>query len=56
VLGPILLFGGTGMVGHNTRDLAAERNIEIVAPAHAEVDLLNGKAVLAAVRRYAPRS
>jgi GDP-L-fucose synthase len=52
--GPILLFGGTGMVGHNVRDLAEARNLEIVAPTHREVDLLDGASVLAAVRRFAP--
>jgi GDP-L-fucose synthase len=51
---PVLLFGGTGMVGHNTLDLAASRNIDIVAPSRAEVDLLDGKAVAAAIRRYTP--
>jgi GDP-L-fucose synthase len=54
VAGPVLLFGGTGMVGHNTLDLAASRNIDIVAPPRAEVDLLDGKAVLTAMQRYAP--
>jgi GDP-L-fucose synthase len=52
--GPILLFGGSGMVGHNLLDLAAERGIEIVAPSHATVDLAHGKAVLAAIRRFEP--
>jgi GDP-L-fucose synthase len=52
--GPILLFGGTGMVGHNVLDLAAGRNVEIVAPPHHEVDLADGKAVLAAMRRIQP--
>ncbi len=52
--GPILLFGGTGMVGHNLIDLAAERGVEIVAPGHREVDLLDGKAVLATVKKIAP--
>ena len=52
--GPILLFGGTGMVGHNVLDLAAKRNMEIVAPTHAEVDLLDGNAVLEAIRRIGP--
>ena len=52
--GAILLFGGTGMVGHNVRDLASERNIEIVAPAHKDVDLGDRKAVLAAIRKVQP--
>lgn len=52
--GPLLLFGGTGMVGHNLLDLAAERGVAIVAPSHATVDLADGKAVLAAIRRVAP--
>ena len=52
--GPVLLFGGTGMVGHNVLDLAAKRNIEVVAPLHREVDLIDGQAVLAAVRKVQP--
>ena len=52
--GPILLFGGSGMVGHNVLDLAAKRGVEIVAPRHGEVDLLDGNAVLAAIRRIHP--
>lgn len=52
--GPILLFGGTGMVGRNVLDAAAERNVEVIAPPRGEVDLLDGSAVLAAMRRIAP--
>ena len=52
--GPILLFGGTGMVGHNVRDLATERNIDVVAPTHRDVDLADGKAVTAVIRKIQP--
>jgi GDP-L-fucose synthase len=54
VSGPILLFGGTGMVGRNVRDLAESHNVAIVAPSRAEVDLMDGRAVLAAIRKTAP--
>lgn len=54
VSGRVLLFGGTGMVGRNVRDLAAARNVEIVAPARAELDLMDGRAVLDSIRRVAP--
>ena len=50
--GPIFVTGGTGMVGHNVRDLAAERGLEVVAPRHDELDLLDG----AAVAGYMPAS
>ena len=52
--GPILLFGGTGMVGHNVRDLAERRDLEIVAPGRGEVDLLDAAAVAATVGSVAP--
>ena len=52
--GPILLTGGTGMVGRNVRDLAAERGIALVAPSHAELELRDAGAVLAFVRATAP--
>jgi GDP-L-fucose synthase len=54
VVGPIVLFGGTGMVGHNVRDLAAVRGIEILAPSRGEVDLLDGPAVLSFLSRTQP--
>lgn len=44
---PILVTGGTGMVGHNVCDLAAARGLEVVAPGHRELDLLDGPAVAA---------
>lgn len=52
--GPVVLFGGTGMVGHNVRDLAATRNVEIVAPSCRELDLRDGDAVLDFLRRVKP--
>lgn len=52
--GPVVLFGGTGMVGHNIRDLAAARGLEIVAPPRAEVDLRDAGRVLAFLRRVKP--
>lgn len=52
--GPMLLFGGTGMVGRNVVDLATERGIAIVAPRRLEVDLLDRAAVAACVRDIAP--
>ena len=54
MVGPIVLFGGTGMVGHNVLDLAATRGIEILAPPHRELDLLNGPAVLDFLKAAAP--
>ena len=41
----ILLTGGTGMVGRNVLDLAAERGIEIAAPGRHESDLTDAAAV-----------
>jgi GDP-L-fucose synthase len=52
--GPIVLFGGTGMVGHNVLDLAAARGIEIVAPQRREVDLIDAPSVAAFLRRVKP--
>lgn len=52
--GPVVLFGGTGMVGHNVRDLAAERGLEVMAPPRAQVDLLDYGAVLAYLRKTRP--
>ncbi len=51
---PILVTGGTGMVGHNVRDLAAERGMDVCAPTHAELDLLDGEAVTALLRELKP--
>lgn len=52
--GPILLTGGTGMVGRNLLDIAAERNIEIVAPTSREFDLRNFDAVRGFLRDLQP--
>jgi GDP-L-fucose synthase len=54
VAGPILLFGGSGMVGRNVQDLAAERGIDIVAPSRRDVDLSDAGAVLECLRRIEP--
>lgn len=43
--GPILVTGGTGMVGRNLLDLAKARQIDIVAPSSRELDLRNFDAV-----------
>jgi GDP-L-fucose synthase len=53
-VGPILVTGGTGMVGHNVRDLAAERGIAVVAPSRGELDLLDADAVVAHFRQVKP--
>lgn len=50
----ILLLGGTGMVGRNVRELAAARGLEVLAPTHRELDLLDGRAVFATIRRAEP--
>jgi GDP-L-fucose synthase len=52
--GPILLTGGTGMVGHNVRDLAAARGVEIVAPPRSALDLGDRAAVRDTVRALSP--
>ncbi len=51
---PIFLTGGTGMVGHNVRDLAEARRLEVVAPGHGELDLTDGDAVLAYLGKVKP--
>jgi GDP-L-fucose synthase len=50
----VVLFGGTGMVGHNVRDLAAARGVEVLAPPRSEVDLTDSRTVTAYLRRIAP--
>jgi GDP-L-fucose synthase len=42
------------MVGHNVADLAAERGIDILAPARSELDLGDGRAVYDYLRRFQP--
>jgi GDP-L-fucose synthase len=42
------------MVGHNILDLAKARGLEVVAPSHAEVNLLKADAVASAIQRIAP--
>jgi GDP-L-fucose synthase len=51
---PILITGGTGMVGHNVLDLARERRLDVVAPHHSELDLLDSQAVGAFLRKVRP--
>ena len=52
--GPIFVTGGTGMVGHNVCDLAAGRGLDVVAPRHRELDLLDGDAVAAILGKVRP--
>ncbi len=52
--GVILLAGGTGMVGRNVRDLAAQRDIDVAAPARTEMDLLDPDSIAAAIARIKP--
>ena len=51
---PILVTGGTGMVGHNLCDLAAARGLDVVAPRHGELDLLDAPAVAAYLAKVKP--
>jgi dTDP-4-dehydrorhamnose reductase len=41
----VLLLGGTGQVGEEIRALASQKDIQIIAPAHAEVDLQDASAI-----------
>jgi dTDP-4-dehydrorhamnose reductase len=41
----VLLLGGTGQVGEEIRVLALQKDIDIVAPAHGEVDLQDASAI-----------
>jgi dTDP-4-dehydrorhamnose reductase len=41
----VLLLGGTGQVGEEIRALAPQKDIDIVAPAHGEVDLRDASAI-----------
>ena len=51
---PIFVTGGSGMVGHNVSDLAAARGLDVVAPGHGELDLLDAAAVIAFLRKVKP--
>jgi GDP-L-fucose synthase len=51
---PIFVTGGTGMVGHNVCDLAEVRGLDVVAPRRSELDLLDGEAVVALLRKVKP--
>ncbi len=51
---PIFVTGGTGMVGHNLCDLAETRGLDVVAPGHRELDLLDGAAVAAYLAKIKP--
>lgn len=50
----VVLFGGTGMVGHNVRDLAPARGIDVLAPARSEVDLADASAVTRYLAHHTP--
>lgn len=50
----VVLFGGNGMVGHNVRDLAPARGIEVLAPPRSELDLADGRAVTHYLKRHTP--
>lgn len=52
--GPILVTGGTGMVGRNLLDLANARQVDIVAPSSSELDLRNFDAVRGFLREVQP--
>ncbi|TSP12404.1 GDP-L-fucose synthase family protein [Cupriavidus campinensis] len=54
VSGPILITGGTGMVGRNLLDLAKARQIDVVAPSSRELDLRNFDAVRGFLRELQP--
>ena len=41
----VLLLGGTGQVGEEIRALAPQKDIDIVAPSHGEVDLQDASAI-----------
>jgi dTDP-4-dehydrorhamnose reductase len=41
----VLLLGGTGQVGEEIRTLASQKDIDIVAPTHSEVDLQDAAAI-----------
>src|ERR1019366_3127636 len=41
----VLLLGGTGQVGEEIRTLASQKDIDIVAPTHSEVDLRDASAI-----------
>ncbi len=51
---PIFVTGGTGMVGHNVCDLAETRGLDVVAPGHSELDLLDAGAVITFLRKVKP--
>jgi len=50
----ILLTGGGGMVGRNLLEVAAARNIEIIAPSSRELDLLDRSAVAGYLKYLKP--
>jgi len=50
----ILLTGGGGMVGRNLLEVAAARNIEIIAPSSRELDLMDRLAVASYLKYLQP--
>jgi nucleoside-diphosphate-sugar epimerase len=50
----ILVTGGTGFVGRHAVPALEARGFEVVAPGHAEMDVLDADSVSATVRRIAP--
>ncbi|CAN5379716.1 GDP-L-fucose synthase [soil metagenome] len=52
--GPILVTGGTGMVGRNVRDAAAARGVAVVAPPRSELDLQDERRTRAFISELQP--
>ncbi len=50
----LLVFGGTGQIGHALTEAAQKLGWEAPAPSHAEVDLCDARAVAESVRRHRP--
>ena len=55
-LGPAFVTGGGGFAGSHLVTLLRERGLDVAAPPHAELDLLDGDAVARAVAAAAPGS
>lgn len=51
---PILLTGGSGMVGKNLLDVASVRDLSVAAPASQELDLRDYQATVAYLRQLRP--
>jgi GDP-L-fucose synthase len=50
----VLLTGGGGMVGRNLQDHPAARDVDLLAPTRAELDLTDGSAVQSYLDRHQP--